>query len=192
MCLDENIMNLKKEDFTHEKTKYNLCYTNAMRKKINKEKMDQAVEANRTVGRKKVFHLKSYVFDERSQDVSVLPGMPIIARMNNKDLNIMNNEMFRITKADAEFITITSSENESIACMSINTSEFTKLFNIGFCITIHCAQGCSFDHPFTIYEWEKLDKRLRYVLLSRSRKREYINLIFILIILKDKTTYKSI
>ena len=89
----------------------------------------------------------------------------------------MNNEMFRITKADAEFITITSSENTSIACMNINTSEFTKLFNIGFCITIHCAQGASFDHPFTIYEWEKRDERLKYVSLSRSTKREFINLI---------------
>ena len=177
MCLDENIMNLKKEDFTHEKTKYNLCYTNATRKKINKEKMDQAVELNRTVGRKQVVNLKAYKFNERSQDVSLLPGMPIIARMNNKDLNIMNNEMFRITKADAEFITITSSENTSIACMSIRTSDFVKLFNIGFAITIHCAQGMSYDHPFTIYEWEKLDQRLTYVSISRSRKREYINMI---------------
>ena len=103
--------------------------------------------------------------------------MPIIARMNNKDLNIMNNEMFRITKVDAEFITITSSENTSIACMNIATKDFVKHFNIGFAITIHCAQGCSFDHPFTIYEWAKLDKRLRYVALSRSRKRSYINMI---------------
>jgi len=148
-----------------------------MRKKINKEKMDQAVEANRTGAKKKVVNLKAYAYDERSQDISLLPGMPIIARMNNKDLNIMNNEMFRITKADAEFITITSSENDSIACMSIRTSDFVKLFNIGFAITIHCAQGMSYDHPFTIYEWEKLDQRLKYVSISRSRKRSYINMI---------------
>ncbi len=100
--------------------------------------------------------LKSYKFDERSQDVSLLHGMPIIASINKKDLSIMNNEMFKITKADAEFKTITSSENESMACMSIKTSEFTKLFNIGFCITIHCRQGQSYDHPYSIYEWEML------------------------------------
>ena len=89
----------------------------------------------------------------------------------------MNNEMLRITKVDVEFITITSSENTSIACMNIATKDMTKLFNIGFAITIHCAQGMSYDHPFTIYEWDKLDKRLRYVALSRSRKRSYINMI---------------
>ena len=76
--------------------------------------MEEAVEANRAGARKKVVNLKAYVFDNRSQDVSLLPGMPIIARINNKKLNIMNNEMFKITKADAEFITITSSENDSI------------------------------------------------------------------------------
>ena len=89
----------------------------------------------------------------------------------------MNNEMFRITKADAEFITITSSENDSIACMSIRTSDFVKLFNIGFCITIQCAQGQSYDHPYSIYEWEKLNERLKYVSLSRSTKLSYINMI---------------
>jgi hypothetical protein len=81
MCLDENIMNLKKEDFTHEKTKYNLCYTNATRKKINKEKMDQAVEENKKGKKQKVVHLKAYAYDERSQDISLQPGMPIKARM---------------------------------------------------------------------------------------------------------------
>ena len=85
--------------------------------------------------------------------------------------------MFRITKADAKFKTITSSENTIIACMSIPTKDLVKGFNVAFCITIHCAQGASFDHPFTIYEWEKLDKRLKYVSISRSRKREFINLI---------------
>jgi hypothetical protein len=177
MCLPENINTLKKDEFTHNKTKYNLCFTNATRKKIYKEKMDQAVEVNRTGAKKKVVNLKAYKFDERSQHVSLLRNMPIIARMNNKDLNIMNNEMFKMTKADAEFITITRSENESMACMSIKTVEVTKLFNSNFCITIHCCQGQSYEHPYSIYEWEKLDERLKYVSLSRSTKKQCINLI---------------
>ncbi len=100
--------------------------------------IDLSYSRLRQVVKKKVVNLKAYKFDERSHDVSLLPNMPIIARMNNKKLNIMNNAMFKITKADAEFITITSSENESIACMNIATKDFVKLFNIGFCITIHC------------------------------------------------------
>ncbi len=47
MCLPENINQLKKDKFTNNKNKYNLCYTHATSKKINKEKMDQAVEENK-------------------------------------------------------------------------------------------------------------------------------------------------
>ena len=177
MCLPENIMSLKKEEFTHNKTKYNLCFTNATRKKINKEKMMDAVEANKKGKKQKVVHLKAYVFDERSQDVSLLPNMPIIARMTSDEYNIMNNEMFMITKVSEEWITMTSSENDSIACMSIPTSEFTKHFNIAYCITIHCCQGQSYNHPYTIHEFSRLDNRLRYVALSRSTKRDFINVI---------------
>ena len=177
MCLPEKINTLKKDEFTHNKTNYNLCYTNAIRKKINKEKMDQAVELNRTVGRKKVVHLKAYKFDENSQDVALLPNTPIIARMTSDEFNIMNNECFKIVKVSQEWITITSNDNESIASMDIPTDMFVKLFNVAYCITTHKAQGCSFNHPFTIHEWERMDNRLKYVCLSRSTKRSYINMI---------------
>ena len=103
--------------------------------------------------------------------------MPIIARMTSDEYNIMNNEMFMIKKVSEEWITMTSSENDSIACMSIPTSEFTKHFSIGFAITIHCAQGQSYNHPYTIHEFSRLDNRLRYVALSRSTKRDFINVI---------------
>ncbi len=76
--------------------------------------------------------------------------MPIIARMHNKSLNIMNNEMFRITEAGAAFITLTSSENTSIACMNIPTKDIPKLFKNAFAITIHCCQGQSYNHPYSI------------------------------------------
>ncbi len=167
MCLPENINELRKSDSTHDKTKYNLCYTNVIRKKINKEKMDQAVELNRTVGRQTVVHLKAFKFDENSQDVALLPNTPIIARMTSDEFNIMNNECF----------TITSNDNESIATMDSPTDMFVKLFNVAYCITTHKAQGCSFNHPCTIHEWERMDNRLKYVCLSRSTKREYINMI---------------
>ncbi len=96
--------------------------------------------------------------------------------MNNKDLNIINNEMLKITTAASEFI-YHLSENASIACMNIDTKDFVKLFNICFCITIHFCQGQSYDHPYSIYECEKLDERLKYVSLCRSTKKSLFNLI---------------
>ena len=177
MCLLENIVQLTKDDFTNNKSRINICFTNATRKKINKEKMDQAVEENKKGKKQKVVNLKAYVYDENSQDVSLLPLMPVNARMKSDEYNIMNNETFTIKKVSEEFITLTSADKDSIACMEIPTEEMTKMFHVAFCITTHKAQGCSFDHPYTIFEWERMDSRLKYVSLSRATQKQFINLI---------------
>ena len=49
-------------------------------------------------------------------------------------------------------------------------------FYVAFCITIHKSQGSTFDEPFTIHEFDKLDRRLKYVALSRSTQIENINI----------------
>ena len=49
----------KKEDFTHNKTSTNICFTNKKRKQINHEKMMEAYEANKKGSRQKVLELKA-------------------------------------------------------------------------------------------------------------------------------------
>jgi hypothetical protein len=48
MCLKENITKLKKEEFTHNKIRTNIRYTNEMRQKINAEIMAEVVAENKT------------------------------------------------------------------------------------------------------------------------------------------------
>ena len=36
--------------------------------------------------------------DENSQDVQLMRGVPVIARLNSKSLDISNNELFKIKK----------------------------------------------------------------------------------------------
>ena len=57
--------------------------------------------------------------------------------------------------------------------------DFQKLFYVAYCITIHRSQGSTFDHPYTIHEWDhpRFDNRLKYVALSRTTKLENINII---------------
>jgi len=35
----------------------------------------------------------------------------------------------------------------------------------------------SIGEPYTIHEWDRMDQRLRYVALSRSREHSYINIM---------------
>jgi hypothetical protein len=52
---------------------------------------------------------------------------------------------------------------------------FQLLFHPAYCITTHKSQGTTFNHPYTIHEWERFDNRLKYVALSRSTNLDFIN-----------------
>jgi hypothetical protein len=51
------------------------------------------------------------------------------------------------------------------------------LLRVGYAFTTHSAQGMSIDKPYTIHEFNRMDKKLKYVALSRATKYENINII---------------
>ena len=77
-----------------------------MRKKINAEIMAEVVAENKKGLKGKVVKLKAFAYDENSQDVSLLKGMPIIARMNCKNLGIANNNTYTIKSVADDIIVI--------------------------------------------------------------------------------------
>ena len=52
-----------------------------------------------------------------------------------------------------------------------------KRIGCSYSFTVHSCQGMSIDKPYTIYEWERMHKKLKYVALSRATKEEHINVI---------------
>jgi len=95
--------------------------------------------------------------------------------VNNSKLDIINNERYTITKVDTndKELTIKNDRNEIV----INADQFQKLFRIGYAFTTHSSQGLSIDKPYTIYEFNRMSQKLKYVALSRSTKHEYINIL---------------
>ena len=59
----------------------------------------------------------------------------------------------------------------------IDTADFTRQFKLSYCITCHAAQGSTFDCPYTIYQFNMMDARLKYVAFFRSTKQQYMNII---------------
>ena len=55
--------------------------------------------------------------------------------------------------------------------------QLKKLFYPAFAITVHKSQGSTFNTPYTVHEWEKLNSRLKYVALSRSTDIKNINVL---------------
>jgi ATP-dependent exoDNAse (exonuclease V) alpha subunit len=132
--------------------------------------MNKMISKNKSVG----VALPKLRYVDNSQDVNLFVGMPIIAYRNCKALDIVNNESFKITNIDDENITF---GNKRVKDKKIPTKEFQKLFFVAYAITIHKSQGDTIKKPFTIHEWERLDKRLKYVALSRATTCEHINII---------------
>jgi ATP-dependent exoDNAse (exonuclease V) alpha subunit len=97
--------------------------------------------------------------------------MPVIARITSESFS--NNDQFTVQKVAADVIILT----DGYDTMEIETAEFTRWFNLAYCITTHCVQGSSYNFPYTIYELHKMDSRLKYVAISRSTKKEYIHTI---------------
>ena len=175
MLLPHNINKLTKADFGKKFTGQHISFTNAKRISINDYMMKRANKENNY--RTKPLTLDKLEWDPNSQDVELLAGMPIIARKNSKEFNIANNETFTIKeiRRSKQIIII----EEDGLTMEIPFNYFQNMFYVAYCITVYKSQGQTFDHPYTIHEWERFDSRMKYVALSRSTNIENINISII-------------
>ena len=170
----DNIPNVKPSNFieTDEyKNDINICFTNKKRIEINHIKMKEVYNKK---GRRRGLKLDALSYDDRSQAVILYKETPIISKVNNEDIGLINNQRYKITKIDTFTITI---EDDLKHEFKISVNDFQKFFLVSYATTIHCNQGASIGEPYTIHEWNRLDKRLKYVALSRSRSIEYIHIM---------------
>ena len=169
----DNVPTLKPSDFTqiNEYTNnINLCFTNEKRKEINYIKMKEVFRKKHRKGLK----LDALSYDERSQAVILNKGVPIICKVNNEEMGFINNQRFKIKKIGGLTITIKDEKGNK---KEINHNDFQKYFLVAYGCTVHSAQGMSIDEPYTIFQWDRMDQRLKYVALSRSREHSYIHIM---------------
>jgi ATP-dependent exoDNAse (exonuclease V) alpha subunit len=101
------------------------------------------------------------------------PKLPIIYKKNDEGMELINNEQFIISKLTSGMVHFKNDEKE----LKISIDKFQEYFYPAYCITIHKAQGASYNFPYTIHEHSRLDKRLKYVALTRSCDIKFINII---------------
>ena len=154
-----------------ENTYLNICFTNKMRKMVNEECMERFLKENRY---KKAISYEQLKYDKNSQDMKVCEGMPVIARINQKSFDVVNNEMFAVKKINSDSIIISNELKNEVV---VPIDKFHKIFYLGFCITIHKSQGATFETKYTIYEWEKQCRKMKYVALSRATDEKLIQIV---------------
>ena len=88
----DNIPNLEKSNFNKNETEINICWTNETRKSVNDKYMKIAYKKDRT---KYYFKIPKLQYDENSQDVILVRNMPLIAKVNNSKLKLINNDRYK-------------------------------------------------------------------------------------------------
>jgi hypothetical protein len=143
-------------------TELNIAYTHATRKRVNKQCMDKFVGFNEFVFCSKLEG------DDRTQNVKLFQGMPIVSYKNNDKMDIYNSEVFTIHQVNTDEHTFSIMVKDQL--LTFQASDFKYMFFPAYCVTIHVSQGCTFDKPYTIYDWSyvNMDKSAKYVALSRG------------------------
>jgi hypothetical protein len=48
--------------------------------------------------------------------------------------------------------------------------QLQRYFRLGYATTVHSSQGATIKEPFTIWEWERMSRQLRYTAVSRAQR----------------------
>jgi hypothetical protein len=140
-----------------------ICWTNRTRKAINQK------------WNLKESHNVKYI---SLNNMRVYKNLPIISKktvnVGDKLLGqqIRNNEEFEVMDIHNKTITIKSVtvKSETNNKIKIEHKEL-KYFQLGYCMTVHCSQGSTFDFDFSIYEWQCFTKEMMYVAISRATRK---------------------
>lgn len=179
LCRDVDKVRI--EDFRpKQKTYLNIAYTHNTRIRVNNECMDRYI--------KEACFTDSFILNipkdeknEKTQNVKLFPGMPIIAHKTNKKIGIINSQKYQIRTIEKNMKSVDKYKIKigwGVEDFEICSSEFHKYFYIGFCITIHASQGETFYEPYTIYDWgfSYFSNKAKYVALSRATSIENIQI----------------
>jgi hypothetical protein len=163
----EDVEGIDLSRFTYRSTAKNICYLNTTRKRIN-------AKWNKRLKPKGFVFLEADITDKYQQDTIVYQDLPVICRMTiHKGETACNNEQFVVKEFDETQITV---ENERTS-FSVKSEKFLETFAMGYCITTHKAQGDTITEDFTIYDWNLMDKKLKYTALSRAKNADQVYIV---------------
>ncbi len=165
-----DVSKVEVENFPTELYQKNICYLNSTRKAINHYWMRKLAPKHKN---RKL--LKAHLRAKQSQDTFIYKGLPVIAAVTRSGLGFANAEEFVVTEFDNNNVYLQCIEDKD-RILTIPSSDFTYCFQPAYAVTVHRCQGASIGQPFSIWNWESMDDKMKYVALSRSRKLKYINM----------------
>jgi hypothetical protein len=172
--LYSNIEDVNPAKFPTELYQKNVCFLNKTRKDINYYWMMKLAPKHKTR-----MILKANRRADQSQDTILYSGLPLIAMATRTGLGFSNADEFTVVSFDQNNVQLKYDNDDPEAedkFILVPTVELTHFMAPAYAISCHRMQGSSISQPFGIFDWDKMDAKLQYVALSRSRKLKYINM----------------
>lgn len=144
----------------------NLCYFVSTTKIVNHRVMERRAKAN-----KKFVCVPAIVGDARTQDLKLHKNTPVYARINDRNMNVYNNEKYLVHSWNKSEITL---KNEVHSFIS-KIDDFQKTFLVAYATTVHKSQGQTIDKPYTLYDVKYYSKKMLNTALTRATKKSLIN-----------------
>ena len=136
-----------------------LCYYNKTRKAVN---------AARNMNVKGVKLDTDENSEEEAQMAIIAQGVPIIANITSKEIGIAKNETLYVETIEGGCITYRRARDDEI--VTDDVKNFHKHFVLGYCISIHKAQGDTIEGRVNIFDWDRVksENELAYTATSRA------------------------
>jgi len=125
MC--KNVGRVKESDFNNEWTTRHLAFTHKTKMWVNERMMDKAAEKARK-NKSAVVEFDALAYDGHSQKVKLCAETPIIARVNDKGLELFKNEQYVIKQIKSKSQTIQIQEEDGDRKLDIEFKDFQRVF----------------------------------------------------------------
>ena len=133
----------------------NIAYRNDTRKRVNTKCA-------------KFFTDKEFLrINTKEGYILLTKGTPVVSKENDPKLKIYNN-MRMIVKG-------WTSKTVIFDDFEISYENFSRLFILGYCLTVHAVQGSTITEPITIFDVDSFTKELATVAFSRNTRLEDIS-----------------
>lgn len=111
------------------------------------------------------------------QQMYIYDGCRVIAYKTDKNKLFVNSEIFTVYYYDDNDIHLYTHRLNEPYFVCIPIEDFNKSFTLGYCMTVHKSQGSTITENFNIYDWNKMDKELKYTALSRAKSIQQIGIV---------------
>jgi hypothetical protein len=163
----------------------NLMWTRACRDRVNRM-------LNIDLKPDSAMHLPA---NEHGDEMWVHPGLPLQSiKTLKKDCYsgtcedvpfLARNERFDVSRVDQESLTLVGKRKDRQADgitfmerqreITVPIGELQENFRLGYACTVHSCQGDTIKEPFTIWEWDRMSRQLRYTAVGRAEMMHQVH-----------------